>query len=306
MLRRAVLGALLAVCLMGSTIAHAEAEWICEKWAPAGRSRCLVWIRIEVNTNGDTTASREGAGRASQPRTCTFDGREIPCQTALGSWSSYASSWCRRLPTQPGFDDPVWLGRTDGSIYACTRPNRDGIPDPGLVGYRWLPAPPEAPDPEDLALRLMAGIEFEASEMGMFPRGDTVQRMGYVGWNMWLWAAPTSQLQWGPVTESISEGGVTVTLTASVSQMVWEMGNGDTVTCGRGTEWSMARTRGGHNIASPDCGYMYEEDGHYTVTATSNWLVEWSGGGRSGTLPLSLQREAQIMVGELQSVNVGR
>ena len=168
---------------------------------------------------------------------------------------------------------------------------------------RWLPGPPELapPDPEELALRLLATIEFEAPEIGMFPRGDSAERMGYVGWNAWMWAVVTSDGQWGPITDSISERGVTVTLTATVTGVEWDMGTGDVVSCGRGTPWTEAAT-GGRNVASPDCGYMYTEDGRYTVAATSQWAVDWSGGGQSGSLPFSLTREAQVLIGEMQSV----
>lgn len=195
--------------------------------------QCMIWVRVGSSTGGGAGDSGHDVS-GGEPRTCFFQDREIPCQTALGYWSSYAASWCRRLPTQPGFDDPAWNGRTDGAIYACTRPGLDAIPDTGQVAYRWLPSPPEAPDPEDLARRLLAGIDFEAPEMGMFPRGDSVRHMGFVGWNMWLWSAPSSRLQWGPVTESMSEGGVSVSLTATVASVVWDMGNGESVTCGRG------------------------------------------------------------------------
>lgn len=249
---------------------------------------------------------RRKSGSNTGTRSCSYQGRQIACSGPLGEWSEYAASWCRVLPNQPPADDPVWNGNTSGAVYACVRPGFDGLPDPGATMLRWLPAPPEAapPDPRELAQRLFASIDFQAPEIGIFPRGDSTQRMSYVGWNMWLWAAPTSELQWGPITDSISEGGVTVTLTATVSELVWDMGNGDSLTCGKGTPWSESAT-GGRNVASPDCGYLYASDGTYTVTATSNWDVQWSGGGQSGTIPLTLSRDAQVIVGELQSLNTG-
>ncbi|SHI33903.1 hypothetical protein SAMN02745244_00138 [Tessaracoccus bendigoensis DSM 12906] len=153
-----------------------------------------------------------------------------------------------------------------------------------------------------MARRLLASIEFQSPEMGMFPKGDSLQHMGLVGWNMWLWAAPSSQLQWGPVTDSISESGITVTLTAEVDSMEWDMGDGTTISCGKGRAWSQQVT-GGRNVPSPECGHVYSGDGRYTVTATSNWDVEWSGGGQSGSLPFTLSRDAAVVVGEMQSVN---
>lgn len=302
MLGRSVLGLVAAGLILLSSGVTAAADDTPDS-PSCGRvsdvtGECLSWVVAPGSGGGGRSP---GTPRDVGPRTCSYQGRDVPCATGLGVWSSYASSWCRLLPFQPPFEDAVWGGETSGSIYSCTRPGFDGLPDPNGTVLRWLPAAPEAPDPEDLARRLLASIEFEAPGLGMFPRGDTRERMGYVGWNMWLWADPSSSLQWGPVRESISEGGVSVSLTAQVREMVWDMGNGDAVSCGKGRPWAEAAT-GGRNVASPDCGYVYEEDGYYTVIATSVWRVEWSGGGRSGTLPLSLSREAEIMVGELQSL----
>ncbi|SHJ74631.1 hypothetical protein SAMN02745244_03167 [Tessaracoccus bendigoensis DSM 12906] len=263
--------------------------------------RCLKWITIST-LDGQVTATGSADGGSGPPRVCAYAGKPLLCETALGSWSSYAGAWCRLLPDQPALTDPIWEGRSDGAVYSCTRARFDGLPDPALTSLWWLPAAPEAPDPEVLARRLLASIDFQSPELGIFPRGDTMQRMSFVGWHMWLWAAPASELQWGPVTDSVSEGGVTVTLTATVSELVWDMGNGDSVSCGKGTRWSASVT-GGRNVASPNCGYVYAEDGRYTVTGTSHWDVDWSGAGQSGSMPFTLSRDAEVIVGELQSVN---
>ena len=262
---------------------------------------CRLWITISTGTSDEGSSGGGGSGGPLPARVYAYQGRPIDCETPLGSWSSHASSWCRLMPVQPKPEELVWRGRSGGAIYSCTRAGFDGLPDPWGAALRWLPSAPEAPDPEELARRLLAGIDFESPELGVHPRGDTLERMSLVGWNMWLWAAPTSELQWGPVTDSTSEGGVSVTLTATVSQMVWEMGNGDSVTCGRGTKWTLSATSG-RNVKSPNCGYMYVEDGSYTVTGTSYWDVDWSGGGQSGRLPFTLSRDVEVIVGELQSV----
>jgi hypothetical protein len=58
---------------------------------------------------------------------------------------------------------------------------------------------------------------------------------------------------------------------------------------------------------SPDCGHTYKkssahEPGEaYTVTATSNWVITWSGAGQTGTIRLNgLNRSTQIRIGEAQ------
>jgi len=173
---------------------------------------------------------------------------------------------------------------------------------------RWLPAAPDAvtrADAEAAARRVLASLGLTAIDLGIHPRGDTVDRMGYVGWHTWLWAESPSDRQWGPVEARASDSGISVSLTARVAEVTWDMGNGDSVACQRGTAWSESRTQGGRNVASPDCGYVYAEDGRYTVTATSEWAVDWSAAGYTGTLPLTLSRSADVIVGELQSVAVG-
>lgn len=176
-----------------------------------------------------------------------------------------------------------------------------------MTFYRWLPAPPDAvtqAEAEAAARRVLASIGLEAIDLGMQPRGDTTERMGFVGWHTWLWADSPSDKQWGPVTATATDSGIAVRLTAGASRVQWDMGDGSTVSCGRGTPWSAARTQGGKNIASPDCGHVYADDGRYTVTATSTWSVNWSAAGFTGTLPLQLSRSADVVVGEVQAVTL--
>lgn len=297
---------LLSVVVAPPSHADGTGRDVCRRVGLAGS--CIKVV--DASQSGPKAAVPPSKPRVDSPREagrseCSYRARSLPCSTALGSWSSYASAWCRTAPEQPDRSQPVWAGQTTGSIYACTRPGFDGLPNPGETVLRWLPGPPEAaaaPDPEDLARRLLASIDFQAPEIGMFPRGDSTARMSYVGWHMWLWAAPSSALQWGPVTDSITEAGVSVTLTARVTGLTWNMGDGGRVSCAKGTAWFEAAT-GGRNVASPDCGYVYRREGRHTVTVTSDWAVEWAGGGRSGSLPFSLSRSAGVLVGEMQSVH---
>lgn len=220
-----------------------------------------------------------------------------------------AEAWCRAQDPQPPFTDPAWDGNSEGAIYICVRPNGSLVPDPGMAFTRWLPGLPDAvsrAEAEEAARRVMASLGLTAIDLGIQPRGDTPERMGYVGWHMWLWAEEPSERQWGPVRATASDGGISVRLTARVAEMTWDMGNGDTVTCQRGTPWSESRTQGGRNVASPDCGYVYAEDGRYRISASSTWSVDWAAAGYTGTLPLTLTRSTDTIVGELQAVAVGR
>ena len=150
---------------------------------------------VSIST-GITGQSVAGASTSAPTRRqCSFNGHEIPCSNAVGYWSNRVEAWCTLRVPQPPLSDHAWGGNATGAIYLCTRPAHDGIPDPAMVVTRWLPAAPEAPDPETIAWQILADLDLESPELGVFPRGDSAQRMGFVGWNVWLWAAATSDRQ---------------------------------------------------------------------------------------------------------------
>ena len=304
-----VLRLLLAILsLIGLQTMTAAADQQCVR-VSSDTGLCYAWIELPTSPEGQSQGggSKDAGAVRGGVRTCSYSGREIACTTGFGTWSGVAEAWCRATNPQPPLTDPAWEANTDGAVYTCVRPNGSMVPDPGMTFTRWLPAPPDPvtqAEAEAAARRVLASIGLEAIDLGMQPRGDTTERMGFVGWQTWLWADSPSDKQWGPVTASATDSGIAVTLTAGASRVQWDMGDGETVSCGRGTAWTSARTQGGKNVASPDCGHVYLEDGRYTVTATSTWSVDWSAAGFTGTLPLQLSRTADVIVGELQSVTV--
>jgi hypothetical protein len=93
------------------------------------------------------------------------------------------------------------------------------------------------------------------------------------------------------------------------ARSAWSTGDGDTVTCGKGTAWTPGANP---EAASPDCGHVYPDPsrtvsgGKYTVTATITWQVTWSGGGATGTEPaLTPTASVQVAVVESAAVNTG-
>ncbi|MDR1264017.1 MAG: hypothetical protein LBK42_00215, partial [Propionibacteriaceae bacterium] len=80
---------------------------------------------------------------------------------------------------------------------------------------------------------------------------------------------------------------------------IWDTGDGNTVTCDLGVEPVNVR-----KVKPPPtgCGHTYLERGDYTITATTHVQVQWSGAGRSGTIPLTVSRSAVYHVGEIQVV----
>ncbi|MEW2311686.1 ATP/GTP-binding protein [Streptomyces sp. NPDC006864] len=138
------------------------------------------------------------------------------------------------------------------------------------------PGPAAAPvtDPEAVARRAAALMKLTGPDVTS-PRaaGKCV-----VGIPMWMRANP-SPSPFGPASASATVGSVTVTATAKVSQVVWAMGDGPTVTWyGPGTPCTPDQ---GQSM-SPDCGHRHqcaafdEPDGHYRGTATATWTIAWT------------------------------
>jgi hypothetical protein len=121
-----------------------------------------------------------------------------------------------------------------------------------------------------------------------------------VGVATWLWIDPGA---WQDKTASASAGTVTATATAAPSKVVWDMGNGDSVTCeGPGTPYSASDPN-----ATTDCSYTWPQAGSYTVTATVYWSVSWTAVGAAGGGNLGLQAgpaaEVPVTVTESQAIN---
>ncbi|MCC2592481.1 hypothetical protein LKO27_03470 [Tessaracoccus sp. OS52] len=162
---------------------------------------------------------------------------------------------------------------------------------------------PPPPDPGVLAQAAISRMNLSAIRIGSFPH--TVDRspmsLGVVGRNVWMWVDGPSASTFGPITRSVTERGFTVTATASVVEVVWDMGNGDSVNCGGGTPYPASTE---DDPASPDCGYLYSSDGHYTLSATAYWEINWVGIGQSGTIPMQLTASEQLSIAEIQVVNI--
>jgi hypothetical protein len=177
-------------------------------------------------------------------------------------------------------------------------------PEPGWVRVTCLLAGEEMwlwMDPgvnaETIARTLLARLQLEPVSIGWTPLRDGA--LGIVGVPTWLWVENPGRESWGPAT--ISAAGVS--LTAKVESVTWSMGNGDEVRCAnKGTPWRL----GMGADPSPTCGYTYQKQGTYEVTATAHWLARWSGYGRSGSIPLSLSQERTLDVGEIQVIVTNR
>lgn len=176
------------------------------------------------------------------------------------------------------------------------------LPDGWTSGtVLWVP---QRVDPQQLAQQARDEVPIPSPTLRMNPPADKGEVTNVVSW---LWIDPS---QWQPVTASASAGNVTVTTTATPDHVVWDMGNGDTVTCnGPGTPYDTSRPS---SEQSTDCGYTYrrssarESDGRYHVTATVYYQVVWTATGvaAGGALaPITRSSTVAIRVAEIQALN---
>ncbi|MGH9014018.1 MAG: hypothetical protein ACRDZ1_08810 [Acidimicrobiia bacterium] len=121
----------------------------------------------------------------------------------------------------------------------------------------------------------------------------------------WLWV----ECPWQPLSASAEVPGLSATVTVTPGDVVWDLGDGEQVTCrGPGVAWDPA-VRG--EDQSTYCSYAYrrsssgEPNEAYTLTATLSWSVSWSASnGEGGTLPaVSRSSSIPIRVGEVQAIS---
>jgi hypothetical protein len=227
--------------------------------------------------------------------------RGVPCNTDQGEWSNELSCYLSPMETQPPARNPAWEGRdpvAGGAIYECVS---DLVPP--FSRAVWLADPPDVPTiaPGEVARMAVEQMDLRAIRIGITPAPGGV---GIVGLPTWLWVDDADATTFGPITRTATAGGVTVTATARVHEIVWELGDGTRLTCATpGTPYKASFGK----RPSPDCGHTYTQDsgdqpgGVFGVSATSRWVVEWEGAGQQGTITLDdLTSEVSVTIGEAQ------
>ena len=297
----ALISVLTMMVVLGPTAARAGDMVVC----PTSGKTCYVVAETPGDPvdqgaplgSGDTTA--EVTARCRDTATDTV----VACSDPdFGWWSNNDSCYYRAVDPQPPASEPAWQGHYgSGAIYIATCP----LPGAGTGGgWVWRAAAPEgyggvAPTPGQLAARAVSQLPLRGPKIGMAPGSGMT---GLVGLPVWMWTAANQQT-WGPLSATAAVPGLSVTATARAVKVVWDMGDGGTVTCdGPGTPY----TRAAGASASPTCGYRYERSSasqpgvSYTVTATTTWEIGWSGGGASGQLTQTRSSSALVRIGELQ------
>ncbi|MFE4658834.1 ATP/GTP-binding protein [Streptomyces hydrogenans] len=212
----------------------------------------------------------------------------------------------KKLDPQPPAGSLDWEGHApgDGAVYEerCTFDN--GQTEFAEVRNVWRATPPTAVavDPAVLAQQALDQMLLRGPDIGIVPKPGG---LGLVGMPVYMWTERGPET-YGPNTASAFAGGITVNATAKVRKIVWQMGDGKTVTCTTpGTPYKATYGK----KPSPDCGHRYSQPslaGAYRVVATSTWSVDWQATtGQTGQIIQTRQSTVDIRVGELQAVGSG-
>ena len=269
---------------------------------------CLVQGEVPgVDGGGGSSTPVQPPPGGGEPVACTNSrGEVVPCSSQKGWFEQGSDCYYKLADPQPPAGSPVWAGHApgDGAIYvrwcgAATGFDRNA----GAVWMANTPAGAPPVDPAALAQQLIAELTLKPPVVRLAPPSGTE---GLIGLPVWMWSEQSQDVT-GPVGDSMTAGAVTVSLWATVTKVVWDMGDGNSVACaGPGTPY----TSSAGSSASPDCGHVYElpsrdqPNGVYTVTATSTWTIAWQGGGQSGQQTLELTSEpAELAIRELYVLN---
>lgn len=234
---------------------------------------------------------------------CSWRGQTIPCYYEGGWWSSPESCYVIVVSSDPTDGHPNWDDQKDGYLARCQEPGSDHA----FVSF-WRPAlPPKDPPPAVLANQAVESMGIKKIGVGVTPKNGGT---GLVGLPVWMWVDNRAQNTYttknNALTRTATATVTSVTGHGYVDKIVWDMGDGTTVTCTNpGTVYD--KSFGGR--PSPTCGHNYYKSSNrqpgnrYTIRATTYWIVDWeetSGGGQSGQIQLQLESSTTRAVGELQ------
>jgi len=309
LLTRVVTIALIAIGLAGLNPVKASADTECQVTDPL-TGECTVWVNLPGSPGG---GSSDGPNDTGTGASCYWDGTDqgitkpppgpVPCSSPEGYWSNAYNCYISPAQPPPPAGDPAWQGHEpgDGAVYNCYQPQT------GLLITIWAQDPPPnsgaGPTPREVAQLAIDQMRLSAINIGIAPKSGP-DSVGLVGMPVWMWATNPDDHTYGPITATASAGGVTITATARVLQITWDMGDGNKVVCDTaGTPYDQSYGR----KESPDCGHVYatssgdKPDGKFNVSAVSDWVITWSGAGQTGTIRLGgLTRSTQITIGEAQ------
>jgi hypothetical protein len=183
----------------------------------------------------------------------------------------------------------------------------------GTAGFVWVPnprsgAPAGVPTvtPARLAQEVSDQLPLSRPTIRRSPNQDLRYRGDPYTWvNLWTWFW-TDPASFKALTQTVSLGGVSVTVIAKPVGLLFDPGDGSNpVRCdGPGRAWTDAD---GNGPPSSGCGFAYTHvtNGTVQTRVAILWQVSWTGtGGAGGVLPqLRTEATAPLRVLQAQVVN---
>ncbi len=259
------------------------------------------------SSGGGATSGGSGGGGGSS------SGPAVPAGPSLDGYGSpLCSGWsgggcASYLASGPAAQQFNTLNASGQLL--CNLGNTATCPTPAAPAAPGAPPapaapPPPPPSPAQVAQIAISQMKLQPVGIGIVPENKP-GKIGVVGMPTWMWANNPGESTTGPMTRSATAGPVTVTAVATFDRVVWNMGDGSSVTChGAGVPYSA----GWGAQDSPTCGHRYQHTSEdqpgmaYTVTATSYWNIVWAGGGGAGVVPQQVAANTRIQVGEFQAI----
>ena len=256
--------------------------WLVTGWeapAMAGNTEGQNTTTASVRVSGGTIAVRAGhrfwtppvnpAGLTAklvgpdpnQPYGCTYYVLGDQSQQLLGTGGEGPGYWVAPTCAGPGVINPmpaIWVSQLK------------------------TPVPPVPP--AVLAQQALTQLALPSPAVEMAPPAGAQQLVNLA---TWLWVSPSA---WRSYSATAAAGPVSATATATPVKVVWDMGDGGSVTCnGPGTPYDSAEPD-----ATTDCSYTWAQSsagqpsGAYQVTATVYFEVTWQAVGAAGGGDLGL------------------
>lgn len=283
------------------TAGPAAADYV---YCPPEGGDCYLVVTNPGGPGGPGNGGGGGGGGGGVLR-CSTDGEGGMIVGCLHHYGYYMGDGCfsKLMEPQPPAGDPFWEGHApgDGAVYVISC----GWPGFVVPNFEWRATAPPGfgglPSPAELAARAINQLPIRGPVITTAP---DAAGSGLVGLPVWIWT-PAFEATWGPSSRTASVPGLSVTATAKATKIVYQMGNGDSITCtAPGTPYHPSFGR----AKSPDCGYNgYAKPsstvgGRYTITGTTTWQINWAGGGETGDVTVTRTSTATIDIDELQVI----
>lgn len=273
--RRLSLAATLAAGVLFGSTAPAAADGTGDAWHTVDR------IGAEATSPGGSGDAVKRPRRSGSPTPCKYE--VMPPAEQENAEALWRHGWDKTMKEEgaPG----RWFRKICGQDESS----------PGTATTVWVP---DKTDPEVLAERALSDAELPVPVLATSPSADEPQVV-----NLTTWLAVDPGV-WAPASVSATAGAISVTTSAKPKEVVWDLGNGDTVICdGPGTRYDPARPAAEQQ---PTCSYTYRRPGRYQLTATVVWQVHWDTVGFPGGGDLGLSRRSTtttVDVIEVQALN---